>query len=71
MTFLHVNQWVDDETWARLGRNKHGSGRKAKMKLEVRFEMFNPRNHTRDWSPFILHLRTRWRFVFSFMPQPV
>jgi len=41
-TFLHVNHWVDDETRKRLGKNKHGSGRKAEMKLEVRFKVFNP-----------------------------
>lgn len=39
---LHVNRWVDDEIRERLGKNKHGSGRKPEMTLEVRFKMFNP-----------------------------
>jgi hypothetical protein len=41
-TLLHVNRWVDDEIRERLGKNKHGSGRKPEMTLEVRFKMFNP-----------------------------
>jgi len=47
-TFLHVNHWVDDETREWLGKNKHGSGREAGTKLEVRFKMFNPCSHRRD-----------------------
>jgi hypothetical protein len=37
-----VNHCVDNETRERLGKNKHGSGRKTEMKLDVRFKMFNP-----------------------------